>query len=552
MSKNNNRSLIDQVLDIINTLIEAAGYMYECALVRKSSQIEATASDMVNMLQILYPVACQIKGQIPYISAPNSCENLLYCVNTILRYVRTRSERINSKIEFELIPILQDFYYDFYFFTCVFGSKRMEKKHYEEEFNRMIGNHYIDQSMKTGEYKYDVSISVLAYNKIEYTKQCVESIIKFTPSYVNYELILINNGSEDGTAEYFESLSPTKIFSLRKNSLNIMTGAISRIYEGRYLLAISNDVIVTENYLENLMECIDSDPQIAMVVPTTPNISNLQAIPAQYSNLEEMHAFAKANNVSNPMKWEERTRLCNPLTFCRSDVFFSSTGVGAIDKYFVYGEFGDDALALRLRRAGCKMILAKDCYCYHFGSVTLGEAQVKESTLEKSRQLFLDRYGVDAWGTGFCFDMSLIEALNIKSKGLVNVLGINSGFGSNPLKIKTMHKEAGNQEVILYYLTDDERYVPDMKVYGDYVECVDDVIADVFGHTSFDYILLEENAESTLEMPDSLGKLKRKLNSGGTLAICVKSDNEIKMLNNSSADRIVQGYNCHWYLWMIK
>lgn len=544
-----NKSLVTQILEIIETLIEAAQYMYDCISVYKYTQAENTANDIINMLKTLHPIANEIKLEIPFISMPVSCENLIHSTNKIIRLARARSDRALSKIEFELIPILQEFYYDFYFFTCVFGNKVREKRHYAEEFVQMSANSYIDESMRNGEYKYDVSIYVLAYNKLEYTKQCVESIIKYTPSDINYELFFINNGSTDGTEAYFDSFKCNKDINVLKNNFSDIR-AVRRICQGRYVLSISNDVIVTENYLDNLIKCIESDPKIAMVVPTTPNVSNFQSIPAKYSTLEEMHAFAKANNVSDPARWEERTRLCNPLTLYRSDILFSSQGVGAIDKYFVYSEFGDDALALRLRRAGFKMILAKDCYCYHFGSVTLKEAQVKENTLEKSRKLFIDRYGVDAWSTGFCYDMALIESINVKSKGQVNILGINSGFGSNPLKIKTLHKEAGNQDVIIYFMTDDERYIQDMKAYSDNVEFVDDVITGIFNDISYDYVLLEGNVERILSTSSSIDWLKEKLNKGGTLAICAANDKENEILSNSNADKIISGYNCCWFLWV--
>lgn len=543
-------ALAEQVLEIISTLIEAAGFISECVPHKRYSKLEETAEDMINTLRTLYPVVIQIKEEIPFISAPESCENLIGSITNILMYTSTRSERISSKIEFELIPILQDFYYDFYFYTYIFGDREKEKKHYAEEFVPMVGNYYIDQSMKTGEYKYDVSIAVLAYNKLEYTKQCIESIIKYTPSNLNYELILIDNGSSDGTAQYFESLSPTKLFTLKKNSFNIMTGAVSRIYEGKYQLTVSNDVIVTESYLNNLIDCIESDPAIAMIVPTTPSVSNLQSISAQYSTIEEMHDFARANNISNPDLWEERTRLCNPLTFCRSDVFFSSQGVSAIDKYFVYGEFGDDALALRLRRAGYKLILAKDCYCHHYGSVTLKDAQTKENTLEKSRRLFIERYGVDAWSTGFCYEIKLMEVLNIKKESKVSILGINPGFGSNPLKIKSLHKEAGNKAVDLFLITDDDRYTPDLKAYSDNAKHIPDITPDVLDNISYDYILLEENAGKIIGTPENFDKIKSKITKNGTLAICAKNDKEKELLEKFAPDKKITGTYGYWYIWI--
>ena len=544
-----NQPLANQILEIIETLIEAANYMHGCIFEKKYAQVEATATDIITTLKELYPVAINIKEEIPFISTPGSCENLIYSINNIIRLVRARSDRALSKIEFELIPILQEFYYDFHFFTCVFGDREREKKHYAEEFVQMGANYYIDESTKIGNYKYDVSIYVLAYNKLEYTKKCVESIIKYTPSDINYELFFLNNGSSDGTQEYFESFKCNKEITLLKNSFSDIRAA-RRICEGRYVLSISNDVIVTENYLCNLIECMESDPKIAMVVPTTPNVSNLQTIPAQYSTLEEMHDFAKRNNVSDPKRWEERTRLCNPLTFYRSDAFLSSQGVGAVDKYFVYSEFGDDALALRLRHTGYKMILAKDCYCYHFGSVTLKDAQAKENTLEKSRKLFFERHGVDAWSTGFCYDIKLMEVLDIKKEGRVSILGINSGFGSNPLKIKTLHKEAGNQEVGLFFATDDERYILDMQAYSDNVKYAADSIVDGFDNISFDFILLESNIEKAFKISDSFNKIKSKLTEGGTLAICASNEIEKEMLEKLTPDKKISGAFGCWFIWI--
>ena len=544
-----NQPLAAQILEIIETLIEAADYMYGCAIEKKYVAVEVTAVDIINALKEVYPIAVQIKEEVPFISAPISCKNLIYSVNSIIKLTRTRSNRALDKIEFELIPMLQEFHNDFYFFTCVFGDKAKEEKYYAEEFIQMGRNAYIDESMKTDSYKYDISIYVLAYNKLEYTKQCVDSIIKYTPNDINYELFFVNNGSNDGTQEYFESFKCNKEINIFENNFSDAR-AVRRICEGRYVLSVSNDVIVTENYLDNLITCIESDPKIAMVVPTTPNVSNLQTIPGQYSTLEEMHTFAKENNVSDPTRWEERTRLCNPLTFFRSSVFLSSQGVGAIDKYFVYSEFGDDALALRLRRAGYKMILAKDCYCYHFGSVTLKEAQRKDNTLEKSRRLFIERYGVDAWSTGFCYEINLMEVLNIKREAKVNILGINSGFGSNPLKIKSLHKEAGNKAVDLYLITDDDRYTPDLKAYSDNVKYIPYITADAFDNISYDYILLEGNAGKVVSTSEIFNKIKSKITKNGTFAICARNDKEKELLEKFAPDKKISGNFGYWYIWI--
>lgn len=547
----NNQLLANNILEIIDTMLETAKNMHEFASKKNNTQVEFLATNLLSVAEQLKPILEKSHEESIFSSAHTMCENVIFSINNIIRLMILRSDRLVPKIEFELITILRSLYNNFYFFACVFGDKEREKKYYLEDFYRLEGNFYIDKSMSNNKYKYDLTIYILAYNKLEYTKKCIESIIKYTPNYLNYELVILNNGSTDETQEYFESLKCKKEISFVKNIRS--DKGIQYIFEGKYLLGVSNDVIVTENYLENLLKCIKSDPKIAMVVPTTPNISNQQTIPATYSTLEEMHAFARENNISNPLRWEERTRLCNPLALYRTDILYSSKGIGGTDKYFVYSEFGDDALALRLRRAGYKMILAKDCYCYHFGSITLKESQIKENTLEKSQKLFIDRYGINAWSTGFCYDPLLIKELKIEKQYQVNILGINSGFGSNPLKIKTLHKEINSQNIGLYFVTDNKNYIEDLNVYCNDVVYSENVV-DVLKNKgfSYNYIIIEDNVSKVINSITNLDKLKYKLSEDGIIAIQVKHNKDKESLNKLNPNYKIQGQDCLWFFWIKK
>ena len=103
-----------------------------------------------------------------------------------------------------------------------------------------------------------VSIIIPCFNAVEYTKQCMESVLIHTN--VNYELILINNGSKDATKEYFnflkKSLKPHNflkkitILQFKENlgvakSLNL---GISKSL-GKYICYLNSDTIVTKDWL---------------------------------------------------------------------------------------------------------------------------------------------------------------------------------------------------------------------------------------------------------------------------------------------------------------
>lgn len=546
-----NKKLAREILQTIDLITETTKCMNKYLLKRNYLKFEKIAYGLIIIVEELNSIIIKIEAEIPFALAGKRCENIIYSLNNIIRLARIRSDRVNDKLEYELLTILRGLKEEFYFFACIFGDSYKEKKYYSEEFALADSSGYINNSINKNEFKYDVTICIVGYNKVEYTKACIESIIKYTPSYINYELIILNNGSSDDTQIYFDSLKCAKEITFLKNIRS--NKGLQYIFEGKYILGVSNDVIVTENYLDNLLKCIESDNKIGMVVPTTANVSNLQSINAEYTNLDEMHDFAKHNNISNPRRWEERIRLCNPICLYRSDLLVSKNGLGIVDKVFIYGEFTDDAMGLRLRRAGYKLILAKDCYCHHFGSLTLRESQIKENTLDKSREIFVKRYGVDAWSTGFCYDPNLIDSLNANEiNSEINILGINSGFGSNPLKIKSIYNELGNTNIKLYYSTDDKKYIEDLKVYSNEVRYCNKNILQLYDDKNilFNYILIEDNITNVFNNKNNLKELKNKLTKNGYIMIFIRTDNEKKFFMEWKPNNIIEGNNGNWFIWM--
>ena len=51
----------------------------------------------------------------------------------------------------------------------------------------------------------DVSIIIPVLNKLEFTRQCLDRIARNTGEAISYEIIVIDNASTDGTAEWFAS-----------------------------------------------------------------------------------------------------------------------------------------------------------------------------------------------------------------------------------------------------------------------------------------------------------------------------------------------------------
>lgn len=491
--------LIHQILELLHGAQELCPALY--------SAVES--SDPGEFQRLYSKISAEMAQLLPLIPEEDSAgsKRLLPAVQSILdtlhhiqSYYLSDRMRCLQKIEFELLPLLQEAYQSSYFFWYVAGHPEHLAEYYASEKSLLGGNPYIDEAIKTGDYKYDLSIYVLAYNKLEYTRQCVESLLANIPSGLRYELILINHGSNDGTKEYFESIHPHKQLDIAVNGGGMY--AVNRIVEGEFILQVSNDVIFTPHAIKNLLACIRSDPKIAFAVPTTPNISNLQTIPATYGSPAELIAFAQKNNCSDPRRWEQRVRLCNPIDIRRSSVFCASSGLCPELWYHTahpvhWNSFPDDRMSLLLRRNGYKLVLAKDAYCHHFGSVTLKDEIAQQNEQKyylEGRQEFFRAFGVDPWGTGFCYDTVFMNRVVGEHHGHVEILGINCGLGSNSLKIKEQLKEyCHNTDVNLCNITDDRSFLADLRGVSDTAAVVS-VIRDfkeLLQNQQYQYIVWE-------------------------------------------------------------
>lgn len=517
MVKNQDMAL--QIKEMLFTLQEALAEAKEY-LHQDQKVFQEITSVMEEMLLAIDGVSVKETEEV-YKELGTRCKNCLFSLKSLICYAEQgRLERAEQKLEFELLPLFRIAFTRFYYEALVVGDKEREARFWKDEALELGKNAYTEEGMRTGHYKYDVTIYVVAYNKLEYTRLCVEHILKNMPDTLRCELILVNHGSEDGTREYFESIKPDKQVDIKINSMDGFCVPFF-IAEGKYILGISNDVVISKNSIELMYECMEEDMDIGYIVPTTPNISNLQGIvPAgiSYQNVEEFEQVAEHYNKRDRRLEECRTRLLPPLCMFRMEHYTNSEHSLASIRAMLLQEkpmFGDDAQSLYLRRAGYKNILMKDVYCHHFGSVTIG----KTYDYLGGRRDFFKQYGVDAWEKGFCYTYQLFQSLICDKVDAEKVLGINAGIGSDALKIREeLNAHTGNTNVKLINYTMEERFLPDLKGISDEAAYVSDwkelrsLVLD-----EYDYILLCGGLEGVRGYQFELEYLYKHVKENGVL-----------------------------------
>ncbi|WP_053375653.1 methyltransferase domain-containing protein [Paenibacillus sp. FJAT-27812] len=238
------------------------------------------------------------------------------------------------------------------------------------------------------------SIILVTYNKLDYTKQCVESIRRHTQKGC-YELIIVDNGSTDGTVDWATNESDIIVIDNGSNAgfpkgCNQGLAAAS----GELLMLLNNDTIVTPGWLDGLKRCLLSDERIGAVGPVTNSASYWTTIPVTYKTIEEMELFASAlHAIPDKTRWEERVKLVGYCLLMKREAW---ERVGPFDECFGIGNFEDDDYCLRLRMAGYRLLLCGDTFIHHFGSVSFSsEPELFRQTFNNNANVFRVKWGFD-------------------------------------------------------------------------------------------------------------------------------------------------------------
>ena len=371
-----------------------------------------------------------------------------------------------------------------------------------------------------------VSIYFQAYNHLEdYTKPAIDALLRYTAE-IDYELILVDNGSTDGTFEFFQSIPhPRKrIYRITKNigafygytaAKNATQG---RFLRGKYFVGLPNDILVTKNWLRNMLLCMESDERIGFVVPMSDNVSNRQQVNLGYTNLSDMQEKAAAFNVSDPRKWHDRVRLIPTVCVIRTSLREFYEG----DYAFIY-EFTDDDLSFAYRRLGYRNVLCGDVFVHHEGStISAAVPEQRVENMEKGRLLFRRKYnGIDAWDDVINFEVFMRRVLFEKTAGKENAraLGIDVRCGTPLLEIQNTLRSDGFGNTQLTAYTTDPKYWQDLSYFCEGgVFCGDiDRLSHKLGDALYDYIIMGAYVdlyEDALAVIDSAAS---HLRTGGAL-----------------------------------
>jgi len=241
-----------------------------------------------------------------------------------------------------------------------------------------------------------VSILIPCCGMREYTKLLIPSLLKHTRP--PFELIFIDIGSLDGTAEYLEGLAAglpnLRIEIVRAGTdLDIpdtVKEAIARA-RGEHIVLLNNDTVVTNGWLNQLLGLVAMSPAIGMAGPMSNYAAPPQLVesipyriaPKKSSNNGSHHAtsndlldiaavesFAREHRETNKGKWLESERLAGFCLLLKREVLRRVTNQGQLEKWTDMSLFDTDILSAKAREAGFTLAVCRDLFIHHFGTRT--------------------------------------------------------------------------------------------------------------------------------------------------------------------------------------
>jgi GT2 family glycosyltransferase len=216
------------------------------------------------------------------------------------------------------------------------------------------------------------SVVVVTYDGLAFSRLCLETVLAHSDE-IDLELIVVDNGSGDGTPEYLTRLARDEArVRVLLNGRNAGFAAACNqglsLAGGEHLVLLNNDTMVPPGWLSRLIAHL-RNPEVGLVGPVTNRIGNEAEVETDYRNWGEFLDFAAQRAAQFAGDWIE---LRSPAMFCLALRRETFVRLGGLDERYEVGLLEDDDYADRARAAGYQLRCVEDVVVHHFGEASFG------------------------------------------------------------------------------------------------------------------------------------------------------------------------------------
>jgi len=238
-----------------------------------------------------------------------------------------------------------------------------------------------------------VSIIVLTYNGVEFTHQCLDSILK--KADVSYELIIVDNNSKDDTRIFLEKLENVKII-YNKENVGFGAGCNQGVGEtsGKYLLFLNNDTIVTKGWLSSMLRTIEN---IKVCGAVGAKLVSFEGVLLEAGSIILRDGSCRGigrGDIPSKIKYSYRMEVdyCSGACLMINRRLFIS--IGGFDGRYSPAYYEDSDMCMEIKTRGYKVFYEPSALVYH-NEQTSSSAKEIIALMERNRLLFLKKWAAE-------------------------------------------------------------------------------------------------------------------------------------------------------------
>jgi GT2 family glycosyltransferase len=228
----------------------------------------------------------------------------------------------------------------------------------------------------------ETSVIIANWNGKKYLKDCLDSLR--TQSYKDFKIILIDNGSEDGSVDFLRKNYPEVILKEINRNIGFAAGynlgfrLALKDENIKWIIALNNDTKLDENYLQEIVNCARRHPDAGSIQPRILNFFDPTKIDcAGITIAKDGTAHNRGFGEKDEGQFEEEKEIfgANAAAALYERSALEKTKQ-PIENFFdrdFFAFYEDVDLAWRMRLLGYKSYFCPSAKVFHLHSGTAGK-----------------------------------------------------------------------------------------------------------------------------------------------------------------------------------
>jgi len=242
-----------------------------------------------------------------------------------------------------------------------------------------------------------VSVIILNWNQKELTDECLRSMAKV--SYPAFKIVVVDNGSIDGSLEYLRGRHPGITYLANRDNLGFSggnnVGIEYAVAEGcDYVYLLNNDTEVDPDFLDSMVSAMETDPRIGIAGSTVfyfdpPDIVWFAGAHANWLRGDMVDPRVGKHLGTKLPPLEDVDEVAGAGMLVRTRLIRE---IGMLDPtFFIYYEETD--WCQRAKKSDWRVVWVPESKVWHKVSMTFGElSPVMTYLMTRNRWLFMKKH----------------------------------------------------------------------------------------------------------------------------------------------------------------